>query len=231
MSGKQKAISSPKTFPVKRKESNWTVKPSPGPHSGEDCIPLGIVIRDVIGYADSISEVKEILQKGACEIDGRTIKDHRFPVGAFDNFKLGEEFYRLVPSSKGFELIETGEDECSKKLCRVEDKTVVKGGKTQLNLNDGKNLISENDEIETGDSVLVATPEMEIAEVVKMKEGNKAMIIQGKNRGVTADIKEKKILKGSKPNRIIVESEEGKIDLPEKLVFVIGEDEPVIKIK
>lgn len=231
MSGEQKAISSPKTFPVKRKERSWTVKPNPGPHSEEDCIPLGLIIRDLVGYADSISEVKKILEKGDCEVDGRIVKDYRFPVGTFDNLKLGEEFYRLVPSGEGFKLLEVDESSCSRKLCKVDDKTVVKGDKIQLNLSDGKNIISEGNGIDTGDSILLAIPEMEITEVIKMEEGNEVVITKGKNRGVVADVKKRKVLKGSKSNRIVVESDGEEMDLPEKLVFPIGTDEPAIKIR
>ncbi|MFB6216470.1 MAG: hypothetical protein ABEJ72_05830 [Candidatus Aenigmatarchaeota archaeon] len=79
----QKAISAPKTYPIARKEVTWTVTPRSGPHPKEECIPLGVIIRDVMGYADSISEVRTILEKQYCKIDGSVVKDYRYPVGIF----------------------------------------------------------------------------------------------------------------------------------------------------
>jgi len=37
------------------------------------------------------------------------------------------------------------------KLCRIQNKTIVKGKKVQLNLHDGKNKLVEKDEYKTGD--------------------------------------------------------------------------------
>lgn len=231
MSKHQKSISAPKTFVVKRKEGSWSIKPSSGPHSAGDCIPLGIILRDILGYADSIGEVKEILNEGKCKVDGRVIKDYRFPLGIFDSLALGERFYRLVPHKEGFKLIEIDEGEGTEKLCRVEDKKMVEGGEIQLNLNDGRNILTDNDEIETGDSLLLSLPDLEIKEVVKIKEGSKVIVTEGKNKGKTAEVKRDKTVEGMESNRTVIERDGKEIDLPEKLIFPIGEDEPLIKIE
>lgn len=231
MSKHQKSISAPKTFIVKRKERSWSIKPSPGPHSTEDCIPLAIVVRNMLDYTENVGEVKKILNEEKCKVDGRVIKDYRFPLGIFDSLTLGEEFYRLMPYKKGFKLIEISEEEGAKKLCRVEDKKIVKGDEIQLNLNDGKNLLTKNEEIETGDSLLLSLPDLEVKEVVKGKEGCKAIVREGKNRGKTAEVGKRKTTQGMKSNRIIVKREGEEIDLPEKLIFPVGEDEPLIKIE
>ncbi|MFB6076431.1 MAG: 30S ribosomal protein S4e, partial [Candidatus Aenigmatarchaeota archaeon] len=49
----QKTISAPKTFPVKKKGRKYVTNPSSGPHSKEECIPLGVILRDVLSYADA----------------------------------------------------------------------------------------------------------------------------------------------------------------------------------
>lgn len=226
MSRHQKSISAPKTFPIPRKGKKWTIKPSPGPHSKDNCIPLGIVVRDILEYANSVKEVKKVLKAGKCEVDGKIVKDHRYPLGMFDSLKLGEEFYRLVPSKKGFDLIKINEEEAGKKLCKVEDKKPIKDGKLQLNLNDGKNIIvneDEMDDLETGSSLVLSLPEMKVERIVERDSGQKVMITEGKNKGKIAQLKEFKTVKGSERNRVIVESEKRKIDLPEELIFPVGE--------
>lgn len=230
MTRHQKSISSPKTFPIKRKGKKWTIKPSSGPHSEDDCIPLAIVVRDVLGYADSIKEVKKIINEGKCEVDLRTVNDHRFPLGTFDSLKLGEEFYRIVPSKKGFKLVEIGEKDVKRKLCRIEDKRKLRGGKTQLNLSDGKNILTDRENVDTDSSILLDLEEMKIEDVIKLEEGSKVMITRGKNRGKIADFKKLKVVKGSKPNRVIVEWEGEEIDLPEDLIFPVGKDKPAVNI-
>lgn len=229
MSKHQKSISAPKTFPIERKGSPWTIKPIPGPHSEEESVPITIVLRDVLGYADTVKEVKKLLHQGKCLVDGREVKDYRFPLGAFDVLKLGDLHYRVVPSAKGFDLIEIDEKEAGKKLCRVEDKKVIKGGKVQLNLNDGKN-IEDGEDIDTGSSVLLDVDGMEIEDTIEMEEGCRVMIVRGKNRGKIGKLKEMKPVKGSKPNRVVVEWEGNEIDLPEDLIFPVGEENGTINL-
>lgn len=226
MSKHQKAISSPKTYPIKRKERPWVIKPSPGPHSEENCVPVGIIIRDVLEYAENVSEVKDILKQGKCDIDAKNVRDHRFPVGIFDSLRLGEEYFRLVPSKKGFKLVNINKKEAGKKLCRIEDKNAVKGGKIQLVLNDGKSLIAEEgmEGVDTGTSMILSLPDKEKEDVIELEEDQEVMVIKGKNRGELASFKEKKVLKGSKENRIVVEKGDKKIDLPEGFAVPIDTD-------
>lgn len=221
----QKALSAPKTYPIARKEKDWVITPCSGPHPKEECIPLGIIVRDVLGYADSVGEVNSILQKGICRVDGRTIKSHRFPVGIFDVLSLGDENYRLVPSEGGFNLVEIGEDEATRKVCRIDDKNIVKGGKLQLNLNDGNNIeVDEGFDLPTGSSVVVSLPELEIEETIELSEGCKLVVTEGKNRGKVTTFKEVKVVKASDPNRAVVDKDGQEINLPKDLIFPVNEE-------
>lgn len=230
MTEHQKAISSPKTFPIERKGNKWTTSPRSGPHSANECIPLGILIRDVLGYAESNKEVRKILNEDYCKIDGKICKDYKYPVGIFDSIKLKNENYRVVPAKKGFKLVEISQKKRQKKICRLEDKTSIKGGKIQLNLNDGKNILLEDEpNLETGSSLVISLPELEIEDTIELKKGIKVMIVGGKNRGETAKFEKIKEVKGSKPNRIIVKREGKEINLPEDLIFPIGENKSLIE--
>lgn len=223
MSKHQKALSSPKTYPIERKERPWTIKPSSGPHPTEDCVPVGIVLRDILDSAENVSEAKKILEKGECEVDGREIRDHRFPVGIFDSMRIGENYFRVLPSKKGFKLIEISEADSKEKICRVEGKKAVKGGDIQLNLNDGRNLMvdGELEDLDTGSSIVLQVPENESKEIIELEEGQEVMITEGKNRGEVAVFKGRKELKGSMTNRIVVSRDGDEFDLPEDLVFPI----------
>lgn len=227
MSKHQKSLSSPKTYPIPRKERPWAIKPSPGPHSQDNCVPLGIIIRDVLNYAESVSEVKRILKKGNCEVDGKRVSDHRFPVGIFDSLKFGDEFFRVVPSKRGFKLVGISEKDSKEKICRLEDKKIIKDGDLQLTFNDGKTFLDREDEfmdVDTGSSVVISLPDLEIVELIELDKDQDIMITEGKNRGEVAQFKKKKNLKGSNENRVIVSQENKELDLPESLVFPIDTD-------
>ncbi len=227
MTKHQKALSSPKTFPIERKNRSWAIKPSAGPHPKDNCIPLGIVLRDILKYTENVSEVKKVLKEGQCDVDCKRVRDYRFPLGIFDTLRVGKEYFRLIPSKKGFKLIEISKKDSREKICRIEDKKSIGDGKLQLNLKDGRNITVEEDkfrDLETGSSVVIGLPEQEIKEVIDLEEGQEVMITEGKNRGDLAKFKEKKILRGSKKNRVIVLDDDEEVDLPEGLAIPIDSE-------
>ena len=55
-----KRLAAASCLKIKRKEFKWIVKPSPGPHPKNLCIPLAVLIRDYLGFARNMREVKYI---------------------------------------------------------------------------------------------------------------------------------------------------------------------------
>ena len=58
----------PAFWPILRKEWRWAVKPSPGPHSIERCLPLLIIVRDILGYAKTAREARKIIAQGHIKV-------------------------------------------------------------------------------------------------------------------------------------------------------------------
>jgi small subunit ribosomal protein S4e len=120
-------------------------------------------------------------------------KEELFPTGLMDVISIldAEKWYRVLPSEKGLTLHPISKDEAGIKLCRVEDKTILKGGNVQLNLHDGRNLLipvkdpnrHEEDVFKTLDTVKIALPSQEVQGHLKMIEGVPALIVGGKNIG------------------------------------------------
>ena len=46
-----KRLVMPRSWPLPRKSSIWVQKPNPGGHSIENCMPMALVLRDVLGVA------------------------------------------------------------------------------------------------------------------------------------------------------------------------------------
>ena len=202
-----KRYKAPKSWPIHPKEDTWTVKPSAGSHSINDSIPLTLVIRDVLKLADNSREAKRIINSGNVLVDGRVVKDYKFPVGFMDIIEIPKtgESYRVLLDRKGrlqLDLI----DDNSAKLSKIVNKSTIKGGKTQLNLHDGKNVIIDEDAYSVGDVISLKVPEQEIGEVYPLQEGATVLVTGGKHTGELGTVTEIIENKSSNPNTIIIEN-------------------------
>jgi small subunit ribosomal protein S4e len=117
-------------------------------------------------------------------------------------------------------------------LCKVKNKTTVAGGKVQLNMRDGSNLLADNT-YKSGDSlVLSLEPEtrFKIIDHFPFAAGNMAMIIGGKHSGKVARIMEIIKMPGSVPNKIILQDESNgtKFDTISPYIYMVGTKTPAI---
>ncbi len=227
-----KRFKAPEHWPIHPKEFTWTVKPSPGPHSIEGSLPLLVIVRDILKIADNAREARIIINNGEILVDGRIRKDYKFPVGFMDVIQLPKsgKAYRVVPDERGtlvLHPIEEGNTEF--KLCRIEDKVTIKGGKTQLNLHDGRNYLTEED-YKTGDVVILNVPDQEIKDTIKFEDGTIGLITGGKHIGEKGTVKEINITRSSMPNTVLIETDEKTFQTLQEYVFVLGKDKPVISL-
>lgn len=104
--GRLKRKPAPRFWPIHRKEFQWIVRPSPGPHSLEKCLPLSLVLRDIIGVAETRKEAKIIVSQGKVYVDEKVRRKDSFPVGLMDVISMPDmnKFYRVMPSHKGLAL-------------------------------------------------------------------------------------------------------------------------------
>jgi small subunit ribosomal protein S4e len=223
-----KRLVAPKFWPIEKKTRKFVIEPRPGPHLKSKCIPIGLVLRDMLNYAQTLKEVKEILQSRTVKVDGRIIKDYSFPVGLMDVISIGSEYYRVLPGKKVLYLKKIGKEEAKIKLSMIKNKSCVKG-KTQLNLHDGKNMIAEKDSYKTGD-VVVIDLEKGIKEVLKFEKGATVLITDGHNIGSVGKIEKIIVTKSTQPNQIKIKLEDKDVAIPKDYVFVVGEDKPVISL-
>ncbi|MCW4006241.1 MAG: 30S ribosomal protein S4e [Candidatus Bathyarchaeota archaeon] len=210
----------PKFWPIHKKEALWTIKPSSGPHSLHGCLPLALVLRDILKVAENRKEAKKAISQGKVLVDGKTRRDDEFPVGLMDVISMPDagKYYRIMPNHKGLFLESIGKDESNFKLCRIEGKKTTPSG-IQLNFHDGTNLTikvadSKNpreDIYQTFDMLKLSVPSKEIVGCLSLKEGNSAIITGGKNIGVRGKIVEIEKAEAKKRRNalVIVEDEKG----------------------
>jgi len=224
-----KRLVAPKFWPIHRKEKKFVISPRPGPHPKDFCIPLGVLIRDYLNHAENIREVKEILNKNFVKVDGIVRKDYKFPVGLMDIVTIGNEFYRIVPGKKGLYPIKIDKSEATTKLLKVRGKTILKGGKIQLNLHDGKNMLTDRNDIKPNDVLVFDLNSKTIKEVIPFKESSLALIIKGKSAGSTGKIE--KIKATFSQSVVTITTNEKSFDVPRDYVFVVGTTKPIITIR
>jgi small subunit ribosomal protein S4e len=206
-------------------------KTSPGPHSAGDSMPLVMVIRDLLKLVDNARETKRVLYEGKVLVDGRVQKDYKLPVGIFDiiSVPLINQHYRMMKDVRGRFYLSAIEAADAKKLARIENKTTMKGKKLQINLSDGSNKLVEGD-FKAGDSLVLSIPEKNIEDRIEFKAGNLAMVIGGKHTGQIGKIKEIIVVKSSRPNRVIISGDRD-FETVEDYVYMIGRDQPVLKLE
>lgn len=230
MSRHQKRLSMPKAWNVERKIHKWAAKASPGPHSRLESTPLLLVLRDMLKLANSSREVKKILHDGNVLVDGIVRRDHRFPVGVFDAItmpEIGLSYRVLLDAKQRLDLNQISDPDI--KLCRIANKTIVKGGHVQLNLHDGSNIISDEYAYHTFDSILISVPDKKIIKHLIYKPGNLALIIGGAHSGELATIKEVRKTRSSMPNMVALQSGYD-FETIEDYVYVVGKSEPEIEM-
>lgn len=229
-----KRYNAPKTWPIHPKEDTWTVKPAPGTHAINDSLPLLVIIRDILGIADNSREAKRLINTGNVLIDGRAKKDYKFPVGFMDILSIPKtgENYRILLDTKGrLTLHPISAEDAEFKLAKIVNKSTIKGGKTQLNLHDGRNVIVEEDNYSAYDVVSLNIPEQEIKENFEFGEDVVVLVTGGKHTGELGKIQEVIVDQSSKANTVIIEKANKDTFLTLKdYAFVIGKDEPAIDL-
>jgi small subunit ribosomal protein S4e len=241
--GRLKRKPAPRFWPIHRKEAVWIVRPSSGPHSLEKCLPLSIVLRDLLELAETRKESKKIITQGKIYVDGKVRLKDDFPVGLMDVISIPDmnKFYRVLPSHKGLLLNPISKEEASFKLMRVEDKTIVKNENSQVALHDGTNILVKAEAPERASEVVyetfatlkVALPEKQVLEQIKTKKDNIAIITGGKNIGKQGKIVEieKTVAKKRRNALVVIEDENGgRYQTILDFVFSIGEVQSLISL-
>lgn len=224
----EKRVAAPISWPITRKTHHWVVGANAGPHSKETGIPLLVVVRDMLKLANNSREAKRIINEGTISVDRKARTDYKYIVGLFDIVSIPStnEYYRvLLDKQNRFKLYK--EDAGAMKLCRINNKTIVKKGTVQLNLHDGSNILASND-YKTFDTVLLGE-NREIAKHIAYKTGNLAMVVGGEHSGEIGRITQIRKVRGSGTNMVAI-SNEREFETIENYVFVIGESAPEIKV-
>ena len=224
-----KRLPAPRSWRIPRKTDFWIVKPSPGPHGIAESVPLGLILRDQLKVCDTAREARHILNNKSVLVDGRVVTDPKFPVGIMDvlSFPETKAHYRMLVDPRGrMALVAIEHGDATWKLCRVEGKTTVRGGKTQVNLHDGRNIVLAKDTYKTGTTLKVNVPGQKVVEHYELAKGAPVLVTGGQHVGQIAHVLDVQRTRNPRAN-IVTFTEGFSTDVGK--VFVVGKETPSIK--
>lgn len=234
MSNHLKRLNAPDSWHIAKKTTKFISKTAPGPHNA-NAMPIAVWLRDHMDFARNMKEIKQVLRQKDVIVNGRPCRDPKMGVGIFDIVALPKigKYFRILRDKDGRHVsVEIDAEAAKTRLCKIKNKTTVAGGKVQLNMRDGSNLLADNT-YKSGDSlVLSLEPEnrFKIVGHFPFAAGNMAMIIGGKHSGKVARILEIIKVPGSVPNKIILEDETNgtKFDTISPYIYMVGTKTPAI---
>jgi small subunit ribosomal protein S4e len=234
MSDHLKRLNAPDSWHIAKKTTKFITKTAPGPHNA-NAMPIAVWLRDHMGFARNLKEVKQILNQNDVIVNGRPCRDPKMGIGIFDIISLPKvnKYYRILRDKNGRHVsIEIDADSAKTRLCKVKNKTIIPGGKVQLNMRDGANLLADNT-IKSGDSIVLSLEtgtRFKIVDHFPFAVGNMAMVIGGRHSGKVARIIDIIKMPGSVPNKIILDDESTKtrFDTISPYIYMVGRQTPAI---
>ena len=174
---------------VSRKKVKWLLAPAPGTHKKAEGISAGVLLRDVLGIASSIHEVKKILNSGGMLVDGKKVTEPKFPIGIMDiiTFPSEKKTYRMSLDGPRLVPREVKGAAASCKYLKATGKNTVKGGKLSIAFHDGRNYLGDKN-IGTGDTCVFGVPGFKLASHIKLAPGVQCLVMKGKHMGEVAKL-------------------------------------------
>lgn len=232
MTFRLKRRAAPRTWTVPRKGSKWIKRPAPGPHAQDESIPLLLVLRDIRKVVQSAREARILARSGAIRIDGKVVTDLARGVGLLDALTFASptpEHFRILKDRRGkLVLLPIDGKEAGWKIGRVRFKHAVRGGRVQLTLHDGRNLLVPADSpYKVGDSLKIELPSQKVLGHLSLAPGHLAYMAGGSHVGELARVDRVEVRNSSQPNR--VHFQEG-FSTVKEYVYIVGESTPQVTL-
>ncbi|MDD1699470.1 MAG: 30S ribosomal protein S4e [Methanoregula sp.] len=229
-----KRLNAPDSWHIAKKTKKFITKTAPGPHNA-NAMPIAVWLRDHMGFARNVKEVRQILHQKDVIVNGRPCRDAKMGIGIFDIISLPKinKFYSILRDKNGRHVsIEIDAETAKTRLCKIKNKTIVPGGKVQLNMRYGANLLADNT-YKAGDTIILSLePEtrFKIVDHFPFAVGNMAMVTGGRHSGKVARIVDIVKIPGSVPNKIILEDEttNTRFDTIPPYIYMVGKQKPAI---
>ena len=223
-----KRLNVPTSWVIKKKSNVFITRPKPCGHVTDHCMPINVILRDMLKIGKTTKEIKHILFNNDVLVNGKKRDDVKFAMGFMDvlDIKILNEAYRLIINHKNkLVTIKVDEKEKNILLLKVKNKTLLKGGNLQVNFTDGSNLLVEKDEFKVNDVVVFDFVKKKVQQILKLEKGCLIYIVGGRYVGGVVK------LESIKDNEIVFRTDDNEVFTTSlRYAFVVGKDKPVINL-
>ncbi len=204
----------PKSWLVSRKSNKFIIKPLPGSHNLELSIPLGIILRDYLKYAETLKEVKLILNNENIFVNGKKVTSFKYNCGLFDIIEIekNKEKFIILYNKVGRVILVNYNS--TNLFLKVSNKTILKGGKYSLNFSNGYNILVDLKTFKTvkiNDTVVFDYKTKKIKDIISFKEGNFLYVFKGNYVGLFGKVLSITKYNGVSNDLVEIETENDKV--------------------
>jgi small subunit ribosomal protein S4e len=220
-----KRLAAPKSVPIHNKKAHtWMARVKPGPHGTRMAIPLSVLLRDILGLADTLFEVKKVLNARRVLVDGVARTEPSYPIGLMDVITIPDMklHYRITIVRGKLEPKKIDEKDTLHKMLKVVGKRTAPGGKINVLFHDGRNMLGDS-HMKMGDTVLFSLKDSKVEKLLKRGVGAKCLVVSGKHAGIEAKIEKFFEGKEGRPTEVLVKTPEGEVRTLLDYLFVVGE--------
>lgn len=159
-------------------------------HNKNESIPLVIILRDILKIINTKKELKKILNEKQILINQKLIRDTNYPVNLFDILTIVREkknYSVILSEFHKFEFKEISDEQALKRVYKILNKKILSQGKIQLNLMQGRSVISDKP-IKTNDSIILNLKNNNIEKIISLEKGSTGYAFKGKHTGISGKI-------------------------------------------
>ncbi len=227
-------LNAPKSWFLKRKGTKYITRSIPGPHPLKGSLTLSFMLRDILEYAKTAKEIKQVLNGKQVLVDKVARTDYKYPIGLMDVIDIPklEESYRVVYNKKGrLNLVSINKSEADLKLLRIIRKTMVKGGQLQVTFHDGRNMLAKKFDGNIGDSVLFDLNKKTVGKILKLEKGSLVYLRGGTHVGNLGTVKDIIKARDLQKPKVIVEVDGKEYITLIDYAFVVGKGKTELKLE
>jgi len=208
-----------KFWTIPRKGTKYLARPT---HDQKESVPLIVIARDILKIVNNKKELKKLINEKQILINNKIVRETNYPICLFDNISLPlskKNYTAILSNNKKMIFNEISDKEAETKTFKVIGRKTISEKKSQLNLMNGRNIISDEN-VKIGDSVLFNFKTKKITKVFPMSKGQNVLVIKGKHTGNSGKIEDIMFRGGKK--LVKIDSDKEKINVWTKNIIVIG---------
>ncbi|MFW6286128.1 MAG: hypothetical protein ACOC16_03325 [Nanoarchaeota archaeon] len=220
-----KRHSAPSAWSIKRKNITFVTKPNPGSYKTRYVVPVIIIIRDILKYAETSKEVKLIIHNQEVLLNGKKVIDIKTPVGMFDILEIKEAKEKYMVLFDNFGKIKLISVKDNLLYLKVNNKKQVKSGGYQLNFMNGFNLLVDEkvfNSVNVEDTVIFDYVKKKIEKVLPLAEKSFVYMFDGKFKGFFGEVKKFDLYNGLTKDNVQIDINNVIHTTAKDYCFVVG---------